>query len=320
MDPLTIAAITGGIGAVAGSKKNVTSLSSGITLGAESELEKQAGSAQLSQFQDLLKLLGGQNNVDQIQGYQQSATQAQGGLDSLLAAFAQAGGQPTQAQMQQAQGYAQQVFAPEQNALQNTFQQQEIGNSRLAASLGRSSNDPILRAKMLQEQSRAQGDLSSRQNAYAAQYGQMLPQQAIGAQEALLNYRQNIASQAMQNRLNLLNLGNQLQNSERNWRLQTGTRWGEQASGGGTAGALSGGLAGFGQGLGIANMLGAGNAAQGMQSFDINAGRSYQNVPLNVNGNAWMPSTNSLMNMSDDAIIAQRNSRMGRTGGNGMGW
>ncbi len=243
-------AVLGGLlGAVAGGQKDVSSSTQSMNLAAESDLEKQAREAQGVQFQDLLKLLGGQS-ISDIQAQQGQVSQAQGGLDQLLAAFAQSGGMPSQTQVGQAQQYAQQMFAPQQVAMQQAFQDQSTAASQQAARMGRSfGNDPILRARLAQEQTRQQAQLGAQQGAFAAQYAQQLPGQAIGAHEALINLRQGIASQAMQNRLNLLNLGSQLQNQERNFRFNTASRTTSQEGGGGIKGAIGGAFAGVGAGL-----------------------------------------------------------------------
>jgi hypothetical protein len=253
---IPIAALAGAaIGGVAGMFGDKSSSTQSINLAPESEFEKRMRELSGTQFEDIAKILGGQS-VSQIQGFQGQATEAQGGLDRLLSAFAQAGGRPTQEQIGQAQQYAGQIFQPEQVAMQQAFQDQEVQAQQAAARMGRSfGGDPILRAKLAQEQTRQQAQLGARQSSFASQYAQQIPGQAIGAQEALMNLRQGIASQAMQNRLNLLNMGSQLQQQERNFRLQTAGRTTTQESGGGIGGMFQGALAGAGTGMSFAKNL-----------------------------------------------------------------
>ena len=75
-------------------------------------------------------------------------------------------------------------------------------------------------------------------------------------------FAQMLSQQALQNRGALFGAGQQALANERQFRLQSGTRFGEQTteSGGGFGGFLTGALGGAGAGLGVANQL-AGNRA-----------------------------------------------------------
>ncbi len=74
--------------------------------------------------------------------------------------------------------------------------------------------------------------------------------QLAGIGNQLSNIRGGLATQAMQNRMNLMSMGQQLNQSERNYRIGTAQHYGsqystgEQFSGGGFKGAMSGAMAG----------------------------------------------------------------------------
>jgi len=125
-------------------------------------------------------------------------------------------------------------------AMQQAFQQQNLRANQLAAQLGRPANDPIIQARLAQEQMQGAERLGAAQSAYASEYAQQLPQQRLGYTAQLTDVRNSLASQAMANRQALLGLGQSLQAGERNWRLNTGTQWsqGQSESGGGLKGAL----------------------------------------------------------------------------------
>lgn len=205
-----------------------------------SALEAATDQASLSGFQDLQSLLQagpGQAEVAAGLGAQQDFASRiqqvlnQGGLDVT-------GGQQ----------FAQQIFAPQQVAMQQAFEQQGIEANRLAARLGRPGNDPILRNKLAQEQTRQQALLQSQQGAFAAQQAIELPRMQLGYAEALAGVRGGLASQAFQNRQAMMTLGQQLTASERQYRMGTATTTNsqQQSSGGGLGGAIAGGLAGAG--------------------------------------------------------------------------
>lgn len=212
-----------------------------------SELEALGYNAQVSNFQDLMKLLQfgpGQSEIQANTQYQnQFANQLQGLLGRSL--------NPTQANIQEDYGVSQQLFAPQQVALNQQFQDQATASNRLAARLGRAGNDPVLRNKLMQEQTRQQSMLNAEIGSYARQLPDIQATRALNLGGALSQIRGGLASQALQNRQTLLSLGNELANSERNYRLQAAGRYGTresdsaQYSGGGIKGALQGGAQGY---------------------------------------------------------------------------
>lgn len=278
--------VAGGVlGAIAGAQPDKTKQNSSSTSSVNlqnfdtlnqgrSGLEGLGYDTQNNQFQDLLRLLQsgpGQNEVAANTQYQNSfAQQLQGALANTL--------NPTTAQVNANFSQAQGLFAPQQEALRQQFVQQNTQSNQLAARLGRAGNDPILRAKLLTNQSNQQASLNADIGSYARQMPQMNAQNIMSIGGQLSNLRNGLASQAMQNRQTLLALGNELTNSERNYRLQTAGRTtnGTQTttSGGGLAGAISGGLAGAGAFMsGFGSFSGAGAPSQGINSYNSSAAK-----------------------------------------------
>lgn len=256
---LPVALATGVLGAIAGAQGNqagqsgtqdsTTSMQlqdiNQLNVG-RSGTEAAADSSNLSNFNGLNSLVGagpGQNEVAAATGFgNQYASQ----LQQLLSQ----GPTPNQDQVNTANTFAKQAFAPQQAQLGQQFYDQGIQSQRLAAQLGRPVNDPILQNKLMQEQTRQQTVLNAQQGAFGAQYAQQLPQmqvdRALQVGGALSNVRNGLASQAFANRNAMVQLGNQLTSAERNYRIQTATKntssqySDSSKSGGGLAGAIGG--------------------------------------------------------------------------------
>lgn len=228
---------------------------SGIKLGAMSELEKLAGGQVSGNFQELMKMLNsgpGQAEVD-------AGNAGQKDFVSMLKGINANGGMPTDEDRRQANIFADDMFKPQQEALNQSFTQQNEQAARLSAQLNRPVNDPIIQAKLRQEQMRQSSMLSADRTAFTANESRNSPFRRLELQGQLADAQSGLASQAMANRMQLLNLGNSLQTQERNWRLQTADRWGNsssnssQHSGGGIMGgigAVTGAVSGF---MNIAN-------------------------------------------------------------------
>jgi hypothetical protein len=169
------------------------------------------------------------------------------------------GGMPTDEDRRQANIFADDMFKPQQEALNQSFTQQNEQAARLSAQLNRPINDPIIQAKLRQEQMRQSAMLGADRTAFTAQESRNSPFRRLELQGQLADAQSGLASQAMANRMQLLNLGNSLQSQERQWRLNTGERYGtsnsnsSQHSGGGIMGgigAVTGAVSGF---MNIAN-------------------------------------------------------------------
>jgi hypothetical protein len=211
----------------------------------ENQLNKDV-EGQWKSFQELL-------NAGPGQEYMGQSVEAQNDLASLLKQFANGGFMPGQQDISQANSLAQSLFAPQQTAMQQAFQDQQVMGQRAAAKLGRGAADPVLMNKLAQEQTRQQQMLQSQMGSYATQYAQQMPQMRLGYQQDFTNVKMGLASQAMANRQALLSMGNNMLGNERNFRLGASSQ--ETKSGGGLAGMISGALGGLGTGLGAANMM-----------------------------------------------------------------
>jgi hypothetical protein len=261
------------IGGLAGAQGNNSNQSSTSTVKvAPAGKEELAATKDISkQFGDLQGLVGvgpGQADVKNAYG-------AQKDLASLLQSYSQGGYLPTSGDFQTATGFARDAFAPQQTALNQQFQQQGVDAARLAAQLGRPVNDPILRAKLAQQQVSAQQNLASQQTAMSSQMAQNMPMQRLGFAQDFTNLQSNLATQAMSNRQALLSVGQSIQNSERQFRLGTATRTNEtqQSGGGGLQGFISGAMTGAGVGMGFSNFFNNGSGA-GVQAPIPMAGQS----------------------------------------------
>lgn len=214
-----------------------------------SGLEAAAYAGQLGQFNDLQNLLKfgpGQSEI-------QANTEFQNSFADQLQQLLRQSLNPTSSEISNNYSQAQQLFAPQQTALTQQFQDQNVASNRLAARLGRPGNDPILRNKLAQEQTRQQTMLNSQIGSYGMQLPELRGQQAMNLGGALSNLRSGLASQALQNRQTLLGMGSQLAEQERAYRLNTATTTGSQTtrgtetSGGGVKGAATGYQAGQAQ-------------------------------------------------------------------------
>lgn len=269
--------------AYAGSQQN--SQTGSRQVAGESEqgrLGRETVNANLPQLQQLVGAGPGQQVVRDSNTSNQQ-------LASLLQQFSQGGYMPTAQDTAQSQQYAQQAFQPQQLAIQQQFEEEKQRASQLAAQLGRPVNDPIIQAKLSQERMRSQERLGASQSAFASEFAMSQPQQRLGYTAQLANFQSGLASQAMANRQALIGLGSNLQGQDMNFRM--GTAGQTQTSGGGTAGAIMGGLAGLGAGLSAYGQLsGAGggggnnNTTQGTGSF----GGNYTTPSYNPNYNQAM--------------------------------
>jgi hypothetical protein len=251
--PIIQQAIPAVLGAIAGGQKSSTSASRQIleqtqtgTAGANMVMQN------LPQMQQFVNLGPGEKDVKRGLG-------AQRGLADMLQSYAQGGFMPTQADWTSARQFATDAFAPQAVAMKQGFQQQEQRTAQLAARMGRGVNDPILQARLAQEQMQAGERLGAQQSAYSSQFAQAMPGQRLGYMQNLAQVRQGLATQAMTNREALIRMGSQLE--AQGQQFQLGGAGVTQTGGGGQAGAISGFLAGAG---GLMGMLGkAGDSTSG---------------------------------------------------------
>lgn len=243
------------IGGIAGSQKDKvessTKSESGVTLGSETDLEKQGTRMTgegLSALEEMVNAGPGQADVSAA--YNQTNS-----LASLLNDFSKTGGAPGQQDILQSQENANLQFAPYQLAIDQSFKEEQLRAKQMAAQLGRPVNDPYIQTMLSKEKMNQQAMLGAQKGAFMNQDARGTAMNRLGFTSQLTDVRNGLASQAMANRQALLSLGQGVQQSERNFRLGTATRWGtqtgEQTSGGGASGGLMGGLMGAGSMAGI---------------------------------------------------------------------
>jgi hypothetical protein len=254
-------------GAFIGSKGQQSSgtSSSGVNLVPMTSLGNYAGA-------DTMSALG---NYQNLTSYGAGASQVSGALSSqtnlanMYNQYAQSGGLPNQQQIGQANQYAQNIFAPQQTALQQSFIGAQANEQQQAGILGRSVADPVLQAKLQLGYMQQQQQLSAQQGSFANQMALQLPQNQLAYATQGNQLQQQLAGQAFQNQYNMAGLGQGILQSQQGYQLSSSGHYGNLSSqsGGGLAGALSGAMSGFSGGANLAmspgfqNFFGGGGAA-----------------------------------------------------------
>lgn len=190
----------------------------------QSGLAADAYDVQTGGLENLRNLLT-RGGTAQVEGDIDAARGAQLSLAQMLQ---QAQSGPSSQNLVDAQGFANSIFKPQELALQQQFKQSETETSRLAARLGRQVDDPILRAKLAESQAVQSAQLGAQKGAFTAQTAQGFQNQALQMQNQLAQVRGGLATQALQNRQALMGMGQSLLNQERQFRLNTATRTGNQ--------------------------------------------------------------------------------------------
>lgn len=191
-----------------------------------------------------------------------NALDSQRSLAAMFGQYSQTGGLPGQGDISTSNDLASKLFQAQHLGLQQSFDDQRVQFGRQAAIMGRAPTDPILQAKMAQEQTRQEGMLNANQGAWATQFSLNLPMQRLQFAQGQTEILSQLGQQAVANRSALLSTGTNLLNNERNWRLQGSNKFGQsnsqQESGGGLKGGINGFFAGVGGGLGVMNAMNGG--------------------------------------------------------------
>jgi len=215
-------------------------------------------------FRDFLEAGAGREDVV-------AGTQAQRDFASFLGGQT---GAPSQGDITNAQGFAQDIFGAQQEALNQRFEDQRTQNTQQAAILGRGPNDPVLRNKLAQTQGREQALLSSQQTAFSAGAAQDLLSRRIQARGGQAQVLGGLSNQAQSNRLALLNAGSNLQAGERQFRLSQASET-TQKNSSAVGDFITGGIAGLGvgqsflRGQGSPGGIGQTSGGFGAQNFNI---------------------------------------------------
>lgn len=233
--PVAAAVAVAVAGGIAGSEQDVanqTSSSSGSqvrTAAPATAEEKKARELQLNSMNDL-----------ETQLRKLESPEVMANLEKLMKELGQA---PSATRIAEANQFAQDVYNPQRVALAQSQDQQRLQFANTAAQMGRSSADPILAAKLAQEQVRQQARLSSEQSAFAAQESINAPNRQFSNQ---LGGMMNLSQLAMQNRGAVFSMGSEFANSLQSYRLALATTEqsqmgkGETRSGGGMKGFMQG--------------------------------------------------------------------------------
>lgn len=253
MPPAVVMGAMAAAGGVAGAmKKNSSQTStSQIFLDPASQRELNAGQVVDRQFSDLQGLVGAGPGMQDVT--------ASLGASRDLADMLKGGIDPTGEDISASNGLAQALMAQQRvSATQGFDEAMRQGNSQ-AALMGRNPNDPVLRAKLLQNQMNQSAQLDAQQFGLSSQLAMARPGQRISQAANRASVLGGLASQAMANRQAIASMGDSIFQNERNFRLNTATRTNttNTSSGGGVGGAISGALGGMGAGMSFASGMGA---------------------------------------------------------------
>jgi hypothetical protein len=294
----TALAIGAGIGALAGAipKTSSQDWSSSISLGPASKTETNQLGFLEQNFNDLRALSNAGPGKQDVQNSLNSTRS----LADMFGQYAQSGGLPTDQDISSSNQIATNLFNPQRVAMQQAFQDQSTEANRRAALMGRSMNDPILAAKLAQEQTRQGAMLEAQQGSFAQQFALQQPDRRLGYASQQANVLGGLATQAMANRQALSAMGEGILGREREFRLATANRSGTQSStsGGGIGGAISGGLAGAGMGANLFSMFG--NSGGGGGGFNFGGGAQ---APSQFSGMNYGQPANSMFGVSSASSL-----------------
>lgn len=219
--------------------------------------ETQAGNSvfnQLQQLQNFTNLGPGQEAITGAYG-------AQNDLARMLQQYYQQGFAPSQADFQTAKTQ----LAPQYEALRQSQQQAQNQFRETAATTGRGPLDFAFQNKLNQNFANQNLMLGAQQSQLASQNSA----QRLGFAQDYANLKQGLATQAMQNRLAIAGLGQQIQQTGMNFRLGAAGTSGYQSgqTGSQQGNMLTGAIAGLGTGLSLYNKFGGGGAANGSNNI-----------------------------------------------------
>lgn len=181
---------------------------------------------------------------------------AQNDLASMLKQYSQGGYAPNQQDF----SYAQQAMAPQYEALRQSQVQQQQQFKQQAALSGRGPMDFAFQNKLGQNVMNQNLMLGAQQQQLAMQQ----PMQRLGFAQDYANLKQGLATQAMQNRLAIAGLGQQIQSAGQNYRLAAAGSTQSQSGqvGSQTGNMLTGAIAGLGTGARLQNLFGGSGSQQ----------------------------------------------------------
>lgn len=231
------------IGGIAGAKKKPARQ--------VSELERQASANALGSLNSFAQMTAAGANIGDVT----AGAQSQRDLGALLKQYQGSG----MYDMAAGKTLSNEVFGQQRQALQMAFQDQMAQANKAASLAGRSTNDPILRARLAQEQMRQQMQLNQGQAQATLDFARQSVTDQIGLAGQRASVLGNLGNQAMANQSTLFGMSQNALASERqiSWQQQQF----DATKGGGWMGALSGAMAGAGAGLSMAQGMGGGGGA-----------------------------------------------------------
>jgi len=174
---------------------------------------------------------------------------------------------PSPERIAAANAFSREIFAGSTEALNQSLEDQRRRAASTAARQGRSSSDPILAAKLAQEQIRQTQGLEAQRRSFAAEESINAPARQVAAAGNALSF---LTNQALTNRQALFNMGNTFAEEQRNFRLASATRTNigtqnttnTQFGPGGFAGALGGFMGGLSRDVGLFNQMSGSGSPQ----------------------------------------------------------
>jgi hypothetical protein len=270
-------AILGGVGALTSAAGGIASAVGAASrpdlkfdMGQESAFEREGANAAASGFQGYQRALGNEFAAGQS---------AQMDFASMLRQYSQDGAIPTGQDIARSQQFARTQFDPQRVAMQQAFEMQVQQANRQAAVSGRGVNDPVLRAKLAQEQMRQGQQLEAQQGAFASQFAMQQPLQRLGFMGQAADTLSQRGTMALNAQMGQVGMGLQAQQQGFGQRFNTAqARYMEQANIrsegekiGGVLGAVGGGISAVGSiagaaggmpGMGGGGGIGGGNCGK----------------------------------------------------------
>jgi hypothetical protein len=248
----TALAIGGGLGALGGLVGGLTGKTTNSTVNVQGPgaFENEATNIEQQQLRDLNGLVSQGPGASDVA----ASLSSQRSLSQMLQQYAQSGGLPSTADISATNGLASNLFAARRTSLNQNFEDQNVASNQLAARLGRTQDDPILRAKLLTNQSRMVDSLNAEQQGVGTQLAMGLADRRVGYAQGAASVDAALAAQAQQNRAALLGLGSSVATRNSNFRLATAGRTNETP--GSVGGAIGGALGGLGSGMAAGQAFG----------------------------------------------------------------
>lgn len=250
----TLIGYLAGEGAGQGSQTTYTTRNV-AAMGANEAAGGQAAADILRQLQQFQSAGPGQQDV--AAGYG-----AQNQLAAMLQQFSQGGYAPNA----QDQELARMQLAPQFEQARQSQVQAQQDFRQTAARSGRGPMDFAFTNRLNQNTANQMQMLSAQQSQLAAQQ----PMQRLGFMQDFASVKQGLASQAMQNRMAIANLGSSIRDAGANFRLSAagGTSYQTGQQGSQQGNMLTGALAGLGSGLKLYNQF----SGSANNNFGTNSG------------------------------------------------